>query len=171
MANAPTQTATSNPAPASVPAEEWRPPDEDQEFVFEGIDKAPAWVDKGWASFKQGPALALPAGDILGWTGPYHTKFARLGDTVVFKATSGARPAHFEVIEGDPIEAGPARKPPQQSPAQLEDLLKLGYVTGDEIGEDAKQQVLARSPGMKRLVEEGIGAAKKQSISEQILTD
>ena len=140
MAREPAPTpATSNPTPTGEP-KTWEAPKGDQEFKFESIDKAPAWVDKNWASFDRGPALALPAGDLFG-TGPYHTKTARVGDTVYFKAATPSKPAHFEVIEGEPVGEQATKRPPQQTPASIEDMLKTGFMTPDDLGAEAKGQV------------------------------
>jgi hypothetical protein len=161
----------SDQSTAPSPAEEWEPPTSDQEFVFEGMDSVPAWVPKDWAGFNQGPALQVPAGDIMGFTGPYHTKVARLGDTVVFTAAKGATPAKLTVIPGEPIGDQATKKPAQQSNCSVEDALKTGMMTPDDLGDDAKAQVAARSPGMKKLVEEGKGAPEPQSIADFVKTD
>ena len=139
-------------------------PADDQEFVFETIDSAPAWVDKSWAGYSNGPALALPAD--LYRDQPYTTITARVGDTVKFVATKGAKPAHFEVIEGDitPEEGGTV-KPAQQSGASLEDLIKLGYLAVDELGEDAKAQVSARSPRIGKIIDGSEPAPEKQELA------
>lgn len=172
------KNATSAPAPTNgEQAKAWVPPAQDQEFVFELVDASPAWIDKGWASFDRGPALALPAGDLYG-TGPYHTKTARVGDKIVYSAAKGAMPARFDVIPGDPVAVGEGTpKPPQQSGAQLEDLLKLGYLSPDELGADAKAQVAGRSPRFKGLIEgettdgSEVPVPEKQSIADQLKLD
>jgi len=162
-----TRTKESAPSPTE---ETWELPTSDQEFVFEGMDSVPSWVPKDWAGFNMGPALQVPAGDIMGWTGPYHTKVARLGDTVVFTAAKGATPAKLTVITGEPIGDQATKKPPQQSAVSLEDALKTGMMTPDDLGDEAKAQVVARSPGMKGLVEENKGAPDAQSISDFVKT-
>jgi len=172
--SAPAPTGSGSPGAQSgnyarVP-EEWQAPEGDQEFVFESIDKAPSWIDKNWASFDRGPALALPAGDVFG-TPPYTTKIARVGDKVVFSAATGSMPARFDVIPGDPVEVGPSRKPPQQSPVALEDALKTGVLTPEDIGPDGRAQVAARSPSLKRLVEEGKNAPEAQSVTAVVKID
>jgi len=149
---------------------DWEPPKDEQEFVFEGIDKAPAWVDKNWAGFSQGPALAIPQGNINGWTGPYHTKFARIGDTVKFIPAKGSREARLVIIEGTRENKDGTKRLPAISNASLEDQLKLGWLTVDDLGEDAKGQVLARTPGMKRLIEEGVGEPDEQNIGDLVKT-
>ena len=171
------RNATPAPAPADgEKAKPWTPPPGDQEFVFESVDASPAWIDKGWASFDRGPALALPAGDLYG-TGPYHTVTARVGDKVVYTAAKGAMPAKFTVIPGDPFPEDYTPKPPQQSGAQLEDLLKQGYLSPDKLGSDAKAQVAARSPRFKGLIEgettdgSEVPVPEKQSIEEQYKLD
>lgn len=159
------------PAPAAAPTE-WVAPDSDQDFIFESIDKAPAWVDKGWAGFDRGPALQLPAGDIYG-TGPYWTKTAKVGDRVLFVAAKGSMPAHFEVVARDASadEGIGCKKPPQQSPVALEDALKTGWLTPEDLGEEGRGQVLARTPALKRLIEEGVNAPEPQSITNVVKID
>jgi hypothetical protein len=147
----------------------WEPPAGDQEFEFKDIQSAPAWIDKNWASYDRGPALALPAGDLFG-TGPYHTKIARVGDTVFFKAATASKPAHFEVIEGEPSPENSTIKIPQVTNASLEDMLKTGTMTPDELGPDAKAQVAGRSPGMAKLVEEGKGAPEPIAVTDLVKT-
>jgi hypothetical protein len=157
------------PAPASNPdAPSWTIPKGDQEFVFENIQSAPAWVDRNWASFSQGPALALPV-DIYG-DGPYTTLTARVGDTVYFKAATPSKPAHFEVIAGEPVGDQATKKIPQVTNASLEDMLKTGVMTPDDLGEDAKGQVIARSPKLKGLIEDGDAAPKAVPVTDIVKT-
>lgn len=168
MAKSPSTKAT-NADGTPVP-EAWEAPSNDQEFVFESIDAAPAWVDKNWASFSQGPALALPAGDLYG-TGPYTTKIARVGDTVLFKAATPSKAAHFEVVEGEPVGDNATKKPPQASAASLEDMLKTGVMSPDDLGPDAKGQVAARTPALSKLVEENKNAPDAIPVSDLVKTD
>ena len=159
------------PAPASNPdAPSWTIPKSDQEFTFEICRQGSLWVDKNWASFDRGPALALPAGDLFG-NGPYHTKIARIGDIVYFKAATPSRPAHFEVIEGEPTGDAATKKPPQATAASLEDMIKTGVMTADDLGDDAKSQVLSRSPNLKALIEDGAGAPKAIPVSDLVKVD
>ena len=170
---APTPANGSNPVPSGVPQPQWEPPKGDQEFVFESVDKAPAWVDKSWAGFDRGPALQVPAGNLDG-TGPYHTSTARVGDTVKFIAAKGSTPGHLVVIPGepDPKEKGQAtRKPPQVSNASLEDLLRTGAISPDDLGADAKAQVAGRTPGLQKVVEGEQKIAEPQKISDIVKTD
>lgn len=160
----------SDQSPAPAPAEEWEAPESDQEFVFESMDAAPAWVDKSWASFDRGPAIALPAGDLFG-TGPYHTKIARVGDTVKFIAATPSKPAHFEVIEGEPVGENATKKPPQVSAASLEDMLKTGVMTPDDLGPDAKGQVASRTPALSKLIEEGKNAPEPIPVSDIVKSE
>jgi len=169
-APAPTGSGSPGAQSGNYAAEQWEAPESDQEFVFESVDKAPSWIDKNWASFDRGPALALPAGDVFG-SPPYTTKIARVGDKVVFSAATGSMPARFDVIPGDPIEVGPSRKPPQQSPVALEDALKTGWLTPEDIGPDGRAQVAARSPALKRLVEENKNAPEAQPVSDVVKVD
>ena len=155
-------------APAPTPdekAKEWEAPTTDQEFKFESVDKAPEWVDKSWASFDRGPALALPAGDLFG-TGPYHTKIARVGDTVKFVAATPSKAAHFVVIEGEPVEENATKKIPQVTNASLEDMLRGGTMTPDDLGPDAKAQVAGRTPGLSKLIEENKNAPEPVAVSD-----
>jgi hypothetical protein len=159
--------ATKDPAPSPDTPKEWEAPDSDQEFKFESVDAAPAWVDRSWASFDRGPALALPAGDLFG-TGPYHTKIARVGDTVKFVAATPSKAAHFVVIEGEPVGENATKKIPQVTNASLEDMLKAGTMTPDELGPDAKAQVAARTPGLSKLIDEGKNAPEAIPVSDVV---
>jgi hypothetical protein len=147
---------SSNTTPAPTPGENqvevWTPPSGDEEFEFTTIQDAPGWVDRGWASFDRGPALAVPAGDLYG-EGPYHTTFAHVGDKVVYTAPRGATPAKLSVIAREPGPENAARKPPQQTSASLEDMLKNGFITPDDLGAEGKAQVASRSPRLGRLLE------------------
>lgn len=148
----------------------WTPPKGDEEFEFTGMNDAPAWVDRGWAGFDRGPALQLPAGDVF-QTQPYHTITARIGDKVRWIAPKGTGIGHFEVSPG--AAAGPevgTKKIPQASAASLEDLLKGGFLNIGDLGEDAKAQVAARSPGLARFIEEGEDIAEPQAVSNLIKT-
>lgn len=142
-------------------------PTADTSFDFTDIASAPAWVDKGWASYSAGPALALPAGDIYG-EGPYTTVTAKVGDKVMFVAATPSRGAHFEVIRKEPVGDQATKRPPQQSGASLEDLLKGGWITPADLGDDAKAQVLSRSPRLKALIEDGVGAPTPVVIEDYI---
>jgi hypothetical protein len=167
-----------NPKPAPSPADpnapqDWVPPKSDQEFVFESVDAAPAWIDKGWASFSQGPALAVPQGHLDG-TGPYHTAMARVGDTVKFVAAKGAKEAHIVVIQGEPDptkEGQVTKKPPQVTNASLEDLLRTGLLAVGDLGEDARAQVAVRSPGLKNMIENEEEIADAQKVSDIVKVD
>lgn len=160
------------PAPVTVPAtnqqpQPWAPPDTDQEFKFTTIDEAPAWIDKGWASWKDGPALAVPMSDLWG-EGPYHTTAARVGDTVKFFKATPSKVAHFEVLAGEPEPGRGTKRPPAVTNASLEDLLKTGYIGVDDLSEDAKGQVLARSPRLKTMIEEGKGVPDPVTLTDMI---
>lgn len=172
MAKNPDRSA---PAPSrskdDEPDNTWQPPATDQEFVFTSMADAPAWVDRNWASFDRGPALAVPAGDALFGTGPYTTNTARVGDTVKFMAAKGAMPARIIVIPGagDPeTEGAGTRKVPQASNVSLEDALKTGAMVPEDLGEDAKAQVAHRTPGMRKLVEGKTKAAPKAQSVEDV---
>lgn len=161
------------PTPGADAVKVWEPPDSDQEFVFENVASAPEWVDKSWASFDRGPALAVPAGN-LDNTGPYHTKTARVGDKVMFVAAKGAVPAHMEVIHMDidpAVEGAGTRKLPQVSACSLEDAIRTGAMTPDDLGEDAKAQLLDRTPGLRRMVEDGTGVPEPQAVNDLVKLD
>lgn len=148
----------------------WEPPSSDQEFEFKDIDSAPAWIDKGWAGYDQGPALQLPQGDALFGEGPYTTQVARVGDKVQFVAATPSRAAHFVVIQKEPTGENATIKIPQVTNASLEDMLKGGTMAPDDLGPDAKAQVVGRSPKLKQLVEEGKGAPKAVPVTEVVKT-
>lgn len=164
-APAPTPAPTASAAPVTDKPQPWAPPTEDQEFKFTTIDEAPAWIDKGWASWKDGPALAVPISDLWG-EGPYHTAVARTGDTVKFFKATPSKVAHFEVLAGEPEPGKGTKRPPQVTNASLEDQLKTGHITVDDLGDDAKGQILARSPRMTQMIQEGKGAPDPVSIPD-----
>lgn len=145
--------------------EQWAPPTSDSEFTFESIDSAPSWIDRNWASYSMGPALALPAGDMFG-ASPYTTITARVGDKVMFVAATPSKPAHFEVVAGEPTEDNATLKVPQVSAASLEDMLKTGVMVPDDLSEEARGQVLGRSPHLRRLIEDGVGAPEAVPVTE-----
>jgi hypothetical protein len=149
--------------------EPYDPPTSDQEFDFTDVASAPAWIDKNWASWSMGPALALPAGDIFG-TPPYTTIIARVGDKVLFKAATPSKAAHFEVVQGEPTGDQATVKIPQVSNASLEDMLKGGSMAPDELSDEAKGQVISRSPQLTKLVEEGKGAPEPVAVTDMVKT-
>lgn len=152
------KSATKQPMPTGITGQ-WVPPLTDQEFVFEDIDSMPAWADRNWAAYDLGPAIRVPAGDLYG-EGPYHTIVAHPGDKVIFHQATSSKAAHFTVEEGDPAEVPGAgtMKPAQASNASLEDMLKTGHITPEELGSDAKAQVSNRSPKLAPMIESGQGA-------------
>ena len=156
------------PAPAADAPEPWAPPESDQEVVFDG-ESIPAWLDPSMRGYDRGPAVQLPAGDLFG-EGPYHTMTARVGDTIKFVAATPSRPAHFEVIVGEPIEDQATAKPPQQSACSLEDAIKTGWIAPDALGPDAKAQLLSRSPRLKSLIEDGKGAPEAVPVTDYVKT-
>lgn len=166
MATKTTKTNDDYDAPVAAVENDKPPlPTGDEEFVFKDIESAPAWVDKGWAGYSNGPALQLPR-DL--WNAqPYGTITARAGDTVKFMAAKGSKPAHFEVIEGDAsLDPGlVTKKPAQASAASLEDLIKLGHIEPASLGADAKAQVAARTPSMAKVVEGEEAAPEKQPVA------
>jgi len=163
--------AEPSPPPGTAEAPKvWEPPTGDQEFEFKDIASAPAWIDKGWAGYDQGPALQLPVGDALFGEGPYTTMTARVGDTVKFVAATPSKAAHFVVIQGEPTGENATVKIPQVSNVSLEDALKGGTMTPDDLGPDAKAQVVGRSPRLKKLIEEGKGAPEAVAVTDIVKT-
>lgn len=130
-------------------AEPWAPPTSDQEFTFKDVASAPDWVNKGWASWDNGPALSLPAN--LHQPQPYTTISARVGDTVKFNNKTQS----FTVVPAEPKEEDGTKKLAQESNASLEDALRGGTMTAGDLSADAKAQVASRSPALAKLVEEG----------------
>lgn len=139
------QTVVALPDDASRP---WAPPGAGEEFVFTTIGEAPAWIDRGWASFDNGaPALAVPAGDHP-FGQPYTTVMAHPGDTVRWVVASGARAAHAEVfaaVVSRDAEGSMTKRVAQESNASLEDALKGGAMSEADLSEEAKGQVRARA--------------------------
>jgi hypothetical protein len=154
------------PSPARDKPKVWEAPDSDQEFVFEGMDSVPGWIDKSWAGFSRGPALALPS-DLLG-DGPYTTRMARIGDTVVFKKATPSKPAHFDVVEGEPTGENATKKPPQQTAASLEDMIKTGFMTPDDLGPIGREEVASRSPKLRTLLMEGKNAPEAIPVEDVV---
>ena len=62
------------------------------------------------------------------------------------------------------------KKLPQVSNASLEDALRTGSMTPDDLGTDAKAQVASRTPGLAKMVEEGKGAPEPQNVSDIVKT-
>lgn len=147
-------------------------PTTEQTFVFESMAKTPNWIDPNWAGFDRGPALQLP--DVLIPQGhePYTTKVARVGDTVVFTPAKGGMPAKFTVIPGlpDPESGVGTKRMPQVTNASIEDQLKTGTMTPDDLGTDAAAQVIQRSPGMRSLIEEGKNAPEPVAVQDVVKT-
>lgn len=98
---APAETPTE--APGTIPVGTTPLPRKDAEFVFKDMASCPAWVDKNWASYDNGPALALPVN--LDGSSPYTTIIAHPGDTVKYVAETPEAAAHFEVIPAETTEA------------------------------------------------------------------
>ena len=98
------------------------------------------------------------------------------GDTVKYTVAKGAMPAKFTVIPGDPAPENSTPKPPQQSGASLEDLIKQGYLAPDDLGSDAKAQVAGRTPALKPMFEEQpdggkVAPPEKQTFEGQLITE
>ena len=153
------ETREVKPYPGSP---DWVPPTSEQEWKFEGDPLAgPDWIDPGWAGFQAGPVLQVPTGDLWG-KGAYTASPARVGDTIKFLPAKGAYPARFVVVPGEEPEKNATKLPAQQSAAQLEDLIKGGYLMADDLGEDAKAQVTLRSPQLAKVVTGEVTIAEKQ---------
>lgn len=146
-------------APAEAPAPTWgrpgfKPPQDRQEFVFEDAQSVPEWVDKGWMGWDGGIVINVPQGDPL--KSPYTTKVARRGDTVVYVPGNNGAFGKFEVITppaGVPqdFDYEANFRPKAWSEADLEDLIKTGATTLDEMDPDARSQVLYRRAGVRPL--------------------
>lgn len=125
-------------------------PDGDQEWKFDGdVQAAPDWVDKGWASYDGGPALAVPVGDPT--KQPYTTIVARRGDTIRYKARKNGMFGAYTVERAEPVDTdeedpNATKYPAQQSQAAIEDMLKTGAMAPSDLSPDAKAQVLVRNP-------------------------
>lgn len=153
---------------ASSAPKEWAPPTSNQEFVFKSADNLPDWVNRSWLGYDGGPALQVPTGDLYSNEGPYTTKAAHVGDTVKFTVAKGATPAKFTVIAGEPdpnAEGEATKRPVQQTNASLEDMIKGGTMSPSDLGEDAKAQVSARSPGLKPIIEGEAAAPPAQKTA------
>jgi len=121
-------------------------------FVYDGeLSSVPDWADKGWATYANGPALAVPKGDPN--KGPYATDIARIGDTVL----CNEKHDRFAVVRaeelgeepGDPDnkatkEAPLPAKPVGTEAASLEDLDKSGVLPFDEMNKEQQAQMIAR---------------------------
>ena len=123
-------------------------PKTDQEWKFDGnIQSAPEWVDKGWASFDGGPALAVPVGDPA--KQPYTTTSCRKGDTLKYKARKNGAFGEFiieKALIDDTVENPGTKRPAQESGASLEDMLKTGAMAPSDLDADAAAQVRVRNP-------------------------
>lgn len=146
------KNSTPAPTPDGPQVAAWTPPTGDEEFVFSSVADAPGWVDRNWAGFDRGPALAVPAGDLYG-EGPYTTTMAHIGDTVKFMAANGTEPARLIVIPRAAVPEDGTTKPAQVSAASLEDMIKNGVMKASDLGADAKAQLLERSPRLKALID------------------
>lgn len=82
-------------------------------FEFDGnYQNMPDWADRGWASYSDGPALAVPKGDP--YAAPYVTVTARIGDSVFINKDRD----RFFVVRGSPKEASKVDQ--KQQAASLE---------------------------------------------------
>jgi hypothetical protein len=135
-------------------------------FVYDGeLASLPAWADKGWATYANGPALAVPKGDPE--KGPYATDVARIGDTVL----TNKKQDRFAVVPaqvvgdqpGDPDNPATADKPLPAKPvgteaASLEDLDKTGVLPFDQMNKEQQSQMIARGTAPPEAMKEaGLG--------------
>ena len=121
-----------------------------ESYTFEGdVSGAPDWVDRGWMSYDRGPALAVPKGDPR--KQPYSTVPCRVGDTIVHTpGESEDDPGSFEVVRAEETGRDPGGepwRPPGMAEASLEDLVKTGNVSPDDMNEEARAQYEARKMG------------------------
>jgi hypothetical protein len=139
-------------APSTPPAPPlWKPPTDKQEWtVTEDVNSAPAWIDKSWIG--AGPSIKVPVGDYP-FGSPYTTEKAEVGDEVQYLPPSATSGGHFIVVKNaDARVVERAAKPAQASAASLEDLIKTGHVTADELSAGEKLQVAVRSPRFRPLL-------------------
>jgi len=155
------------PAPAEDTSTALAYPESDTSFTFESTDSVPDYA-KNWISWNNGPALAVPIGDILDSDKPYATRFANLGDEVKFLANKGSVAAHWEVIPGERPPQQMTKRVAQESAAPVEDLLKGGLLGIDDLSDDDKAR-LAAKPGLKAIIEGQI-TPEKQSISDRMVS-
>jgi hypothetical protein len=138
-------------------------PTDKQTYTWTGdMASAPEWIDRGWASYDAGPALAVPRGDPN--ASPYTTVSARVGDTVVYTPPKGrgGGTGTYTVVRAEesgeqpgaePLNLGagdrstPTFRPAAQTEATLEDLVKTGMVSPDEMDPEARAQYEARRAG------------------------
>lgn len=127
-------------------------PAKEDTFIYDGnLNGIPSWADKGWATYDQGPALAVPVGDPFGQ--PYTTAVARIGDTVIRTNTSrDGHPRHdrFKVIPAQELGLQPGGDQPSNLPAQttqatLEDLDKTGLLPKEEMNLEQQAQMDVRA--------------------------
>ncbi len=145
--------AASKSAPAASSGKTQMKQNNVETYVFDGdIHNAPSWVDRGWAAFDAGPALAVPNGDPNGQ--PYTTTVARKGDTVLRHPAAGNLTYDtYKVVRaeemggqpgGDPVDpASPSFRPAQETNASLEDMAKTGILE-EGVDPDAEAQLEAR---------------------------
>ncbi len=137
-----------------------------QSFQYDGkLDSVPDWVDKGWATYDRGPALAVPRGDPN--KGPYATTVARIGD-FVYVNKKGNRYAVLRAEELGEQPGSPTQLPTEEKPlpakpvgtehASLEDLDQLGILPFDQMNEEQQAQMIARGTAPPEAMEEaGLG--------------
>jgi len=119
------------------------------------LEGAPDWVDREWLTHDNGPALAVPVGDRE--SQPYTTQNARVGDYIIvnrsdvdpafdrFKVLTAAEMGEkYDTSEDAPIGAHgdmPNFRPPQETSAQLSDLVKTGTVDAKDMDPEAKDKL------------------------------
>lgn len=146
---------------------------EGDSFQYDGkIESVPDWVDKGWATYDRGPALAVPVGDP--WGQPYTTNTARIGDFVFANKDKDrfivVRAEEFGEQPGDPEleptwENPQPAKPAGAAEASLEDLEKQDLPPYEDMTEEQQAQLRQRGtlPGRIRKQERDEAAAQAAS--------
>src|SRR4051812_39875727 len=138
-----------------------------QSFQYDGkLDSVPGWVDKGWATYDRGPALAVPRGNPN--KQPYNTVVARTGD-FIFVNSKGNRFAVVRAEElgeqpGSPDQQATKDKPLPAKPvgtehASLEDLDANGILPYDEMNPEQQAQMVARGTAPEEVMQEAAGNA------------
>lgn len=127
-----------------------------------GEGDPPSWVDKGWGN---GAMYRVPRGDPNAQ--PYTTVKARIGDRILRNVGKNNYPDTFTVTtaaeDGRVVgEVSDTFRPPQETSASLEDLVKTGAIEGGDLDEEAKQELASRAAS-------GQGASKTAAQAAGVL--
>lgn len=142
----------------------YQPPKEAQSFTYDGKpDSIPDWADRGWAGYDAGPVLNVPNSDPNpNHQDAYSSVICRVGDTVVY--TPGPRGAvgGFKVVRAEESGGQPGGepsdfRPPAQTEASLEDLVRTGQIKVEDMDPEARAQYEARQRGGQPLTAEEAG--------------